>query len=217
MRRGCDAPLSEGPPVALHVLAMTAAYGSVSGPATGSSRPTVVAVSFSSRAPAVASVRDVSWNPHVVCRATLTMLATVLGSQQSALGGATFNGGGFKPGFPNKRSTTPPCWVSGVPTLVELSRVMFVGTCAKIQVDGDWTCDVTDPSRTGKVPVDLNFIHIEVDGNFIAKGWGPPIPPLNTLVDIQGFVYWDPNHVTTAWHHHSGWELHSLTAWRLAH
>jgi hypothetical protein len=29
-------------------------------------------------------------------------------------------------------------------------------------------------------------------------------------------VFWDPDHTTAAFHHHSGWELHTFTAWRLA-
>src|SRR5205807_5068978 len=39
------------------------------------------------------------------------------------------------------------------------------------------------------------------------------------LFDIQGFVYWDPNnndHFADEWHSYSGWEIHPLTAWRIA-
>ena len=151
----------------------------------------------------------------MTCSATLTTLAVVLGTQRSALGGATYAGGGFKPGIPDKRSTNPPCSVSGVPTLVELHRVQF-SSCSKINSDGDWTCPLIDPARVGKVPADMNTIHVEMDGNYRSKGWGPKIPPGGTLVDIQGFVFWDPGHTTTAWHHHSGWEIHSFTAWRPA-
>ncbi len=167
------------------------------------------------RTASAAATTDRSWNPHVTCVATVTTLHAVLGSQRSALGGATFAGGGFKPGIPDKRSTNPPCSVSGVPTLVELHRVQF-SKCSKINSDGDWTCPLIDPSMVGKLPADLNAIHVELDGNFRAKGWAPKIPPGGTLVDIQGFVFWDPGHTTTAWHHHSGWEIHSFTAWRPA-
>ena len=164
---------------------------------------------------ATAAVTDTSWNKHVTCRATVTTLRAVLGSKRSSLGGATFAGGGFKPGIPDKRSTNPPCSVSGVPTLVELHRVRF-STCSKINNDGDWTCPLIDPSQIGKLPADLYSIHVELDGNFRAKGWAPAIPPGGKLVDIQGFVFWDPGHTTAAWHHHSGWEIHSFTAWRLS-
>jgi hypothetical protein len=36
----------------------------------------------------------------------------------------------------------------------------------------------------------------------------------STYIDVQGFVFWDPNHLTDQWHSFSGWELHALTAWR---
>jgi len=38
---------------------------------------------------------------------------------------------------------------------------------------------------------------------------------MSTYIDVQGFVYWDPDHVSDSWHSYSGWELHPLTAWRL--
>jgi PKD repeat protein len=36
-----------------------------------------------------------------------------------------------------------------------------------------------------------------------------------TLIDFQGFVYWDNNNVNSAGHSFSGWELHPLTGWRI--
>ncbi len=165
--------------------------------------------------PAATLATSASWNRHVQCQAAVTTLAHVLGSQRSSLGGATFAGGGFKPGIPDRRSITPPCSVSGVPVFVELHRVKM-GSCQKINKDGDWTCTVNDPSAPASTPADLNHIHIENDGNFRAAGWSQPDPPGGTLLDIQGFVFWDPDHTGAAWHNHSGWELHSFTAWRLA-
>jgi hypothetical protein len=165
-------------------------------------------------AAAVTAVTNASWNHHVSCRATVTTLARVLGTQRSSLGGATFAGGGFRPGIPDRRDITPPCSVNGVPTLVELHRVKM-GSCHSINRDGDWTCTVNDPSATGR-PADLNHIHIESDGNFRKAGWAQPIPPGGTLLDVQGFVFWDPSHTTAGWHNHSGWELHTFTAWRRA-
>ncbi len=88
--------------------------------------------------------------------------------------------------------------------------------CSKINSDGDRTCALIDPSMVGKLPADLNAIHVELDASFRAKGWAPKVPPGGTLVDIRGFVFWDPRHTTTAWHHHCGWEIHSFTAWRPA-
>jgi len=161
-----------------------------------------------------ATATTASWNSHVSCRATVTTLAKVLGTQRGSLGGATFAGGGFKPGVPDRRDITPPCSVNGVPTLVELHRVKM-GSCHSINRDGDWTCTVTDPTAT-KRPADLNHIHIENDGNFRAAHWSQADPPGGTLLDVQGFVFWDPSHTTKGWHNHSGWELHSFTAWRHA-
>src|ERR1700745_2299378 len=36
-----------------------------------------------------------------------------------------------------------------------------------------------------------------------------------TLIDVQGFIYWDPDHANDPSHSYSGWELHPLTGWRL--
>src|SRR5713101_6356708 len=36
-----------------------------------------------------------------------------------------------------------------------------------------------------------------------------------TLIDFQGFVYWDPANLGAADHSFSGWELHPLTGWRI--
>ena len=168
-------------------------------PAQAASAPTAEAQSATSP----------SWNRNVACNATVTTLADLLGSQRSSSGGATFAGGRFRPGVPDARSVTQPCAVGGVSTFVELRRVV-VGACAKINKDGDWTCGLTDPSRpTG----DLNAIHIETDSKVRARG-GWTVPAAGTPIDVQGFVYWDPNHTTAAFHNHSGWELHSFTAWR---
>src|SRR4029077_16145216 len=37
----------------------------------------------------------------------------------------------------------------------------------------------------------------------------------STLIDVQGFVYWDPDHLTAQWHSFNGWEIHALTGWRV--
>ena len=198
------------------------AQSASSGPAISSESAVQTSASRPAPAPAAAKLTPakglkalVSWNAHVACTPVLTTLSKILGTQRSPLGGATLAGGGFKPGIPDRRSTTPPCTVSAVSTLVELHRVT-VGSCAKINLDGDWTCELTDPALGTTVTADFRAIHIEIDGNFRAKGWAPAIPPGGKLIDVQGFVFWDPDHPTAAFHHHSGWELHSFTAWRLA-
>ncbi len=37
-----------------------------------------------------------------------------------------------------------------------------------------------------------------------------------SLIDVQGFVFWDPDHLSDSAHSFSGWELHPLTAWRIS-
>jgi hypothetical protein len=153
-----------------------------------------------------------SWNPHVRCRATRTTLAQVLGKRANKQGGATYRGGHFKPGIPDKESFRPPCRRGGVPTFVQLNRVRL-GNCTKINPDGDWTCNLTDPTVPKGRTADMSQIHVETGQRFRQhSGWSRP--PGGTLINIQGFVYWDPGHTTTKWHHYSGWEIHSLTAWR---
>jgi hypothetical protein len=151
-----------------------------------------------------------SWNPHVRCRAVVTTLRRVLGRDRGPSGGATFQGGGFKPGIPDRRALRPPCKVRKIPTFVQLNKVT-VGSCSQINADGDWTCALTDPRLRG--PMDMRRIHIETDQKFRHRsGWSRP--PGGELIKIQGFVFWDPGHTGSAWHNHSGWEIHSFTAWK---
>src|SRR5712691_2556376 len=37
----------------------------------------------------------------------------------------------------------------------------------------------------------------------------------STLLDVQGFIFWDPGNLNQAWHSFNGWEIHPLTAWRV--
>ena len=80
----------------------------------------------------------------------------------------------------------------------------------------------TDPTCWGR-------IHVEFDGDWLAAGYcGTSTTYCNndtlvkqttqgsttTLIDVQGYVFWDPAHVTALDHSFSGWELHPLAAWR---
>jgi hypothetical protein len=61
----------------------------------------------------------------------------------------------------------------------------------------------------------MRRIVIETDQKFRSRqGWS--VPPTKTAINVQGFVFWDPDHTETSWHNHSGWEIHSFTAWRRA-
>ena len=79
----------------------------------------------------------------------------------------------------------------------------------------------SDPTCYGR-------IHAEIDHDWLAAGYcgtGTTCDPSalasqtsysSTKIDIQGFVNWDPDHLTTGWHSYNGWEIHSVTAWRLS-
>src|SRR3989442_892716 len=80
---------------------------------------------------------------------------------------------------------------------------------------------------TAKDPTCYGRIHLEIDHDWQAAkycGSGTACDPnaLNsqttqgvTLIDFQGFVYWDGNNANSASHSFSGWELHPLTGWRI--
>jgi PKD repeat protein len=83
------------------------------------------------------------------------------------------------------------------------------------------TCSSTDDTGC------MHRIHIEIDRDWKAAGYcGVGTVCDNstihtqvtstTLIDIQGFVYWDPYHTTDDGHSFSGWEIHPVTAWRLS-
>lgn len=155
-----------------------------------------------------------SWNSHVPCLATLTTIEGVLGSQTNTSGGATMAGGGFAPGIPVKNSATPPCLYNGMWEYVEIDNVRLrLRFNDGNSGDGDhvgWMADPTQPLGP------MTQLHGEISQAFIAAGFAPTNPPEDTLIDIQGFVYWDPSHVNEDWHMYTGWEIHPLTAWRYA-
>src|SRR6267378_6295470 len=110
-----------------------------------------------------------SWNPAVSCEAVLTTIETVIGNQANSNGGATYAGGGFVPGIPNKRSTIPPCTVNGNAAFIEIHGVRFpssytVEDCATYPNGNfcDTTFNVQDPNCTNS-DVYLCMIHLEID------------------------------------------------------
>ncbi|TMI19275.1 hypothetical protein E6H32_02670 [Candidatus Bathyarchaeota archaeon] len=165
-----------------------------------------------------------SWNPAVGCTAILTSIEGVIGSQRNANGGAAYGGGGFIPGVPDKRSTSPPCTVNGNATFVEIHGVQMltltyvVEDCAQYP-NGNF-CDTTfnfqDP-KCASPDLYLCQMHMEIDQAWKSAGIASQNPPVtNQLFDIQGFVYWDNDHVNNSWHSFSGWEIHPISAWRFS-
>ena len=162
-----------------------------------------------------------SWNNAVSCTALLITIEGIIGDQTNSNGGATY-AGGFQPGIPDKRSTSPPCAVNGNATFVEIHKVKMapfvIEDCIQNQnaTFCDSTANILDPNCTNSDTY-LCRIHVEIDRAWNATGIAPQTPPSTTqLVDVQGFVYWDSEHVNDTWHSYSGWEIHPLTAWRIS-
>jgi PKD repeat protein len=100
----------------------------------------------------------------------------------------------------------------------------------------DFTFNIYDPAvvsnygtscKSASDPTCYGRIHLEIDRDWQAAkycGSGTSCDPSTlssqttsgvTLIDFQGFVYWDNNNVNSAGHSFSGWELHPLTGWRI--
>src|SRR6266566_3158650 len=100
----------------------------------------------------------------------------------------------------------------------------------------DFTFNMYDPAivsnygtscTTAKDPTCYGRIHLEIDhdwqaAKYCASSTACDPNALNsqttagvTLIDFQGFVYWDGNNANSASHSFSGWELHPLTGWRI--
>jgi PKD repeat protein len=103
-------------------------------------------------------------------------------------------------------------------------------------VYNDFTFNIWDPSIVSNYtssctsagdPTCYGRIHLEIDHDWQAAGYcgaGTACDPNalasqtasgSTLIDFQGFVYWDGPQVNSGGHSFSGWELHPLTAWRI--
>ena len=178
----------------------------------------------------------VSWNPAVACIPTVTTIEQIIGSVLSINGGADQSGGAFAQ-IPDKRSITPPC--SGLwngqtrPTFVEIHGVRIQSFINSDACNGfcDESFNLESLSVFPEPQAYLHRIHCEIDCNWQFNNIAPPLfdplrpscgvtalesSKIGTLLDVQGFVYWDPGHLIDSWHSFSGWELHPLTAWRLA-
>lgn len=165
-------------------------------------------------------------------------------TQKAPSQGADYSGGslileGVKPAGTNpastswpysKRSTSPPCTVTlsngtVLPTLVEIHgvKVGFVSNdeCGSVFAN---TCDETfntcntflAPNCNSSYPDTMHKVHNEIDMYWIHNGISPPIPTPGSIIDVQGFVFWDDQHLSDNWHSFSGWEVHPLTAWRMS-
>jgi hypothetical protein len=74
----------------------------------------------------------------------------------------------------------------------------------------------------------MHMIHVQIDRDWKGAGYCGPATvcdnstllsetmPYQTLIDVQGFVFWNPNDLSDNAHGFTGWELHPLTAWRVS-
>jgi len=169
-----------------------------------------------------------SWNTAVTCQPVLVTVRDILGSQLSSNGGATFSGG-YGVSIPDKRSINPPCNVNAKLMLVEIHSIVLIDFSAADEcgdpgysppipsVYCDSTGNIEDQNdHTFGSNYNMVRIHTENDMDWKYHSIAYPDAPMGVPIDVQGFVYWDPSHVSETWHSYSGWELHPLTAWRLS-
>ncbi len=160
-----------------------------------------------------------SWNTAVSCSPTLTTIGEIVGNKTNAQGGASYEGGGFKPGIPDKRSTSPPCSVNGTPVFVEVRSARIIPASLAhedyaLYPNGnfsDTTATLEDPNCFSR-NIYLCRIFIEVDRAWKSAEIAPEDPLFTALIDTQGFVYWNSLGSDQSWHSYSGWELHPVTA-----
>src|SRR3989454_1556602 len=134
----------------------------------------------------------------------------------------------------SKRNFNPPCSANGAASFVELHNVnvkfVKVEDCATAydasngggSYPNGWrSCDTTfnieTPGFSTCPTCYMHHIHSEIDRDWNASRVAPlPAPTSGQQIDVQGFVFWDHDHVNESWHSFSGWELHPLTAWRVS-
>ena len=125
-----------------------------------------------------------------------------------------------------------PCSTSGVPAFVEVHSV------TALSVDPQEDCGIfydisntggyfpnkqsfcsTTFSLAGSTPscpaCYMHRIYAVIDRDWKAAGIAPASPAQGQTIDVQGFIYWNPQWLDQPWHSYTGWELH-VTAWRIS-
>lgn len=59
----------------------------------------------------------------------------------------------------------------------------------------------------------MHRIYAVIDRDWKAAKIAPLSPVNGQMIDVQGFIYWNPLFVNQIWHSYSGWELH-VSAWK---
>ncbi len=192
----------------------------------GSSRSVIAVGSWNPNVPCVPSLTSLS-----------SILGSAYPSQ--SLAGSQWQTNSTAGGIPNKRALSPPCTLTNIngrsmTTYVEVDNVYLTSSYRSEDCStrydavngggnygGSTFCDST--GNVFSVGTTNGFLHIEFDHDWMAKGFcGPGRSPCdnNTIVqdisngaislNIQGFVYWDPELPNPHW------EIHPITGWKLS-
>src|SRR3989454_2142118 len=191
----------------------------------GSSRAVIAVGSWNPNVPCVPSLTALS-----------SILGSAYPSE--SLAGSQWQTSSTAGGIPNKRALSPPCTLTNIngrsiPSYVEVDNVYLTSDyryedCSANydpvngggSYGGSTFCDST--GNVFSIGTSSGHLHIEFDQDWMAKGYcGPASTVCNnsTIVqdisdgaislDIQGFVYWDPEAPN------AHWETHPITGWRL--
>jgi hypothetical protein len=183
-----------------------------------------------------------SWNEHIATRPVITTISDIVGSRTNSLGGATREGGWHGGisladrrryvgrqqvgGDDQRRLVPPPDTVDGVPVFVEVDKVEIVWLYDNGGVPGTDHDTSGNACMVGRPRSNLTCIHVEIDGEWKARGWAPENFPMNVPIDMQGYIYWDVPHAEEGvpydsapsdfilGHYATGWEIHPVSAWR---
>src|SRR2546425_71425 len=192
----------------------------------GSSRSVIAVGSWNPNVPCVPSLTSLS-----------SILGSAYPSQ--SLAGSQWQTNSTAGGIPNKRALSPPCTLTNIngrsmTTYVEVDNVYLTSSYRSEDCStrydavngggnygGSTFCDST--GNVFSVGTTNGFLHIEFDHDWMAKGFcGHGRSPCdnNTIVqdisngaislNIQGFVYWDPELPNPHW------EIHPITGWKLS-
>ncbi len=125
------------------------------------------------------------------------------------------------------------CSTSGVPAIVEVSSLTVLSVDPQadcgiyydtsnagglFRPDGSTFCSTTFNLASSKSSCPACYMHriyAVIDRDWKAAGIAPASPAPGQTIDVQGFVYWNPQWVDQPWHSYTGWELH-VTAWRIS-
>lgn len=159
-----------------------------------------------------------SWNPAVSCTPIRTTVEHVLGTLLYGTpteASPTFSSSPYFTGIKNKNAVNPPCSVAGVPVFVELHNLTIISPgFANPSGDGDTTATVEDQTSSTSNKY-LRRIHIEIPLSWKNAKIAPATNwKIGDTIDIQGFIFWDPAHLTDSFHSYDGWEVHPISAWK---